>query len=59
MSSSDQPGGDHVATARKVVVIPRLTEDQLAFLRDINLSPAEFDRTIVVGGPARSRTVIG
>jgi len=39
----------------KVVEVPRLTPDQLEFLRNTNLRPGSFDRNVVVGGPSRVR----
>lgn len=57
MAKNDEPTAKAAASAHKVVVVPRMTEDQLAFLRDISLTPADFDRSIVVGGPSRARPV--
>lgn len=56
MTKSDTTAQKAAATVTpKVLVVPRPTPDQLEFLRGVNLTPATFDRSIVVGGPARSR----
>lgn len=57
MANNDKPATETVEAAPKVVTVPKMTADQLDFLRSINLKPADYDRTIVVGGPARARPI--